>query len=227
MDLLPALVHEPAVPATAAVIWLHGLGADGSDFAPVVPHLGLDDVRFVFPHAPAMPVTVNGGYVMPSWYDIRTLDRVPDREDADHVRISADRVRALIAREVARGVPEERVVLAGFSQGAALALYTGLRHPRPLAGLICLSGYLVVEDTLEREASDAGRGATVLFGHGTEDDVVIVAAGRLAHDRVRALGASTEWHDWPMGHGVSPEEIGVVRRWLHGRLRRQVLAVGD
>ena len=219
MDLLPALVHEPAVPARACVIWLHGLGADGSDFAPLVPHLDLHDVRFVFPHVPSMPVTVNGGYVMPSWYDIKTFDRVPDREDADHVRLSAERVRALIAREVERGIPETRIVLAGFSQGAALTLYAGLRHPRPLAGLVVLSGYLVLEDALEREVTDAGRRTPVLFGHGTDDDVVIVAAGRLAHDRARALGVATEWHDWPMGHGVSPEEIAVVRRWLHQRLR--------
>src|SRR5688500_11867993 len=148
MDLLPALVHEPALPARASVIWLHGLGADGSDFAPIVPHMGLDDVRFVFPHAPPMPVTINNGYVMPSWYDIRSCDRVPDREDGDHVRQSADRVRALIAREVSRGVPEERIVLGGFSQGAAMTLYAGLRHPRALAGLVVLSGYLVLEDAL-------------------------------------------------------------------------------
>jgi phospholipase/carboxylesterase len=156
--------------------------------------------------------------VMPSWYDIRTFDRVPDREDAAHVRASAERIRALIAREVERGVPEHHIVLAGFSQGAALTLHTGLRHPRPLAGLIVLSGYLVLEETVEQELTPAGRATPVLFGHGTEDEVVSVAAGRLSHDRVRALGVATEWHDWPIGHAVSPEEIAVVRRWLHQRL---------
>jgi phospholipase/carboxylesterase len=218
-DLLPCLVHEPGGEVTGAVIWLHGLGADGSDFVPLVPHIGLPSTRFVFPNAPHAPVTINSGMVMPSWYDIRSLDHDrTDREDPAGVRASAELVRALIAREVDRGVPESRIVLAGFSQGGALALFTGLRHPAALAGIVCLSGYLVLDDTLDAEVTAAGRSAAVLFCHGTRDDVVPVAGGREAHRRVAALGASAAWHDFPMGHEVNAEEVRVIRRFLHERL---------
>lgn len=217
-DLLPCLEHEPPTRATGSIVWLHGLGADGYDFAPLVPHFGLPTVRFVFPHAPSEPVTINGGYVMPSWYDIRSLDHSrPDREDPAGVKRSMARVRALIAREVERGVPESRIVLAGFSQGGAMALYTGLRHPTPLLGIVVLSGYLVLDDALDAEATAAGRSASVWFGHGTEDDVVPIEGGREAHRRTAALGATVSWSHYRMGHSVDGDEIRDLRAWLHRR----------
>ncbi|MEQ1570052.1 MAG: alpha/beta fold hydrolase [Myxococcota bacterium] len=214
--LLDCVEHTPGGPVTGAVIWLHGLGASGNDFSPLVPHLQLPTVRFVFPHAPESAVTINAGYVMPSWYDIRSLDHEhPDREDPAGVQRSAEAVRALIAREVERGVPEHRIVLAGFSQGAAMALYTGARHPRRLAGWIALSGYLVLERALDVELTEAARGTPVFVGHGTRDEVVPIAGGREAHRRLAAAGVAAEWHDWPIGHEVSGEEVRAVARFLH------------
>lgn len=212
--MLDCLEHGPAGEVRGSVVWLHGLGASGDDFAPLVPHLGLPDVRFVFPHAPESPVTINGGMVMPSWYDIRSLDHAStDREDPAGVHASADLVRALIAREVERGVPEDRIVLAGFSQGAAMTLYLGLRHPRPLLGLMVLSGYLLLED--EPAGAPAG---PLFFAHGRRDEVVPMAGGRHAYDHVASRGEA-EWHDYPMGHEVCPQEIADIRAWLHARFR--------
>ncbi len=213
--MLDCLEHTPGGPVRGSVIWLHGLGASGYDFAPLVPHLGLPDVRFVFPHAPEAPVTINAGYVMPSWYDIRSLDHGrKDREDPAGVHASADAVRELVAREVSRGVPEDRIVLAGFSQGAAMTLYVGLRH-RPLLGLMVLSGYPILED--EPHGAPA---APLFFGHGRGDDVVPIAGGRAAYDAAVRAGAQAEWRDYAMGHEVRPEEIRDLRRWLHLRFGR-------
>jgi phospholipase/carboxylesterase len=220
--MLPCLEHTPPGDVTGSVIWLHGLGADGYDFAPLVPHLDLPSVRFVFPHAPAVPVTINGGMVMPSWYDIRSLDHArADREDPAGVRASEAQVRELLRREVERGVPASRIVLAGFSQGAAMALHTGLREPgpEPLAGIVVLSGYLVLEDALDAEVTPAGRASTALFCHGTRDDVVPIEGGREAHRRATALGVQAAWREWPIGHEASMEEIRAVREFLHARLR--------
>ena len=220
MDLLPCLEHTPGGEVRGSVVWLHGLGADGYDFAPLVPHLGLPHVRFVFPHAPEAPVTINGGHVMPSWYDIRSLDHAsPDREDPAGVRAASDHVRRLIHREVARGVREDRIVLAGFSQGAAVTLHTALRAGQPLAGVVVLSGYLVLQSTVEAEATAAGRAAPLFFGHGRNDEVVPIAGGRAAYEAALALeGVTAEWHDYPMGHEVRPEEIRDIRAFLHQRL---------
>lgn len=199
---------------------MHGLGADGNDFAPVVPILQLPDVRFVFPNAPTMPVTINGGAVMRSWYDIKTLDRSPDRESEPDIRASAKHIEALLAREVERGVPPHRTVLAGFSQGAAMALHVGVRHPQALAGIMVLSGYRLVPGTFETESSAANRGTPLLFCHGTHDDMLPLALGKEAHDYMRAHtdGAAIEWHEFPIGHSVCPEEIEIIARWLGERL---------
>lgn len=218
MSLLPCLeIEPPRPPATASVVWMHGLGADGHDFAPIVPHLHLPHVRFVFPHAPSMPVTINGGHVMPAWYDILTWQRGPGREVAAHIHASADRIGALIAREQERGVPAERIVLAGFSQGAAMALHVGLRHPERLAGIVALSGYLVLEDTVAAERSAANASTPLFVGHGTEDDVVPIEGGRHTYE-VLAEGRDATWRTYRMGHQVSPAEIVDLRTWLHARL---------
>jgi len=216
VDLLPCVELEPAVPATASVVWLHGLGADGHDFEPVVPHLGLPaqaPVRFVFPHAPKIPVTLNGGFVMPAWYDIRDVD-LRHRHDEAGIRKSALEVEALIAREGERGVAPDRIVLAGFSQGGAIALHVGLRHPHRLAGLIALSTYLVCGDDLEREASTANRETPILQVHGTEDPMVTHDRGVAARDALTALGYQVEWHEYPMQHQVCLEELQDIGRFL-------------
>ena len=215
--LLPCVEIEPSgAEASRCVIWLHGLGADGHDFEPVVPHLGLDPalgVRFVFPHAPAMPVTLNGGMMMPSWYDIEEVD-LRRSHDESGVRRSAAQVRALIERERARGVPAERVVLAGFSQGGAVALFEGLRHPRRLAGIMALSTYLVCEEALLSERSEANADVPVFQAHGSHDPMVGFDRGRDARDRLRELGHPVEWHDYPMQHQVCAEELEDIGAWL-------------
>lgn len=213
---LDTVEHWPAGPIRGSLIFLHGLGDTGFGFASVAPQLGLPGIRMVFPHAPVRPVTVNGGHEMPSWYDIRGFDRSPDRESAEDVVASAAQVEALIERERERGVPRSRVVLGGFSQGAALALYVGLRQREPLAGILALSGYLVVEDRLDAEVGD--RSAPVWFGHGTRDEVVVHAWGRHAYDRVTRLGCATSWQEWPMGHEVNAEELRGLRAFLADRL---------
>ena len=201
-------------PADASVIWLHGLGADGHDFEPVVPHLGAPPgTRFVFPHAPAIPVTVNGGMVMPAWYDILALD-LERRVDEDGVRRSADAVAALIGEERERGIPSERIVLAGFSQGGAIALHLGLRHPERLAGILALSTYLAVETGLEEERSAANAETPILQAHGTHDPMVRLERGEAARDRLTALGYSVTWKQYPIEHAVSMDEIQDVGAWL-------------
>ncbi|MCB9704770.1 MAG: alpha/beta hydrolase [Myxococcales bacterium] len=218
---LPCVEVEPERgAASAAVIWLHGLGADGHDFEPVVPLLGLPHARFVFPHAPPIPVTINGGWVMRAWYDIRTLEQRPDREDPRQIRASAARIAALLDRERARGIPSARIVLAGFSQGGAMALYTGLRYPAALAGLIALSAYMLLPETLPAELAPANQATPALLAHGRFDDLVPPFAGRAAHDQVRALPGEreVEWHEYPIGHEVSPPELAAVAAWLQRRI---------
>ncbi len=202
---------------TAAVIWLHGLGADGHDFEPIVPALGLSaPVRFVFPNAPTRPVTINGGMVMRAWYDIveMSLDR---RVDYDGIVESAQAIDALIAREIARGVPAERIVLAGFSQGGAVALHAGLRAPQRLAGLLILSSYLPFPQRLS-EHSAANAQTPVFFGHGTFDMVVPATHGRRAADVLRAAGQPVSFQTWPMAHAVHPDEVRAIGAWLTERL---------
>jgi phospholipase/carboxylesterase len=202
----------------ASVIWLHGLGADGHDFLPIVRELALAvAVRFVFPHAPMRPVTINDGAIMRAWYDVLALEG-PRREDEAGIRASARRVAALVAAELARGVPPGRVLLAGFSQGGAMALQVGLRHRVRLGGLLVLSGYLPLAHTVAAEASPAGRGTPVFLAHGTADPLVPLARARAARDRLAALGCPVEWHEYRMAHAVCEAEIRDVGAWLGAKL---------
>ncbi len=204
----------------ASVIVLHGLGADGSDFVPVAEALDLSAVgavRFVFPHAPVRPVTINGGYRMRAWYDILGTD-LQRREDDAGLRESADAIAALIDRERERGIAANRIVLAGFSQGCAMTLMTGLRYPERLAGLAGMSGYLPLAATTAAERSEANRDVPIFLAHGREDEIVAPARGLASRDALVALGHDVEWHDYPMGHSVCPQEIADLSRWLVERL---------
>lgn len=200
----------------ASVVWLHGLGADGHDFEPLVPELALADkvaVRFVFPHAPIRPVTVNGGYAMRAWYDI--LGVGPGfAEDETGIRDSAERVRGLIEREMARGIPAQRIVLAGFSQGGAIALHLGLRFPHRLAGIMALSTYLPLQASIEAESHTANADASIFMAHGTADTVIPIGRGRDARDCLSGLGYAVEWRDYPMAHEVCWEEVRTISAWL-------------
>ena len=214
--LLPRVELESAPNPSAAVIWLHGLGADGHDFAGLVPELDLSNcppIRFVFPHAPSMPVTVNGGYVMPAWYDILGPNLV-SQQDAAGIQASEQAIVALIAHEVARGIPAERIVLAGFSQGCAMALHTGLRLPQRLAGIMALSGYLPLADRLAAERHVANAQTPVFMAHGTQDPVVVLARGEASRDALAALGQPVQWHSYPMPHSLHPREISDISAFL-------------
>ena len=214
--LLPRVELESAPQPTAAVIWLHGLGADGHDFAGLVPELDLSNcppIRFVFPHAPSMPVTVNGGYVMPAWYDILGPDLV-SQQDASGIQSSERAIVALIAQEMARGIPAERIVLAGFSQGCAMALHTGLRLPQRLAGIMALSGYLPLADRITAERHAANVQTPVFMAHGTQDPVVAIARGEASRDALAALGQPVAWHSYPMPHSLHPQEISDISAFL-------------
>ncbi len=200
----------------ASVIVLHGLGADGSDFVPVAEALDLSAVgavRFVFPHAPVRPVTINGGYRMRAWYDILGTD-LQRREDEAGLRESARAIAALIDRERERGIAANRIVLAGFSQGCAMTLMTGLRYPERLAGLVGMSGYLPLAATTAAERSEANRDVPVFLAHGRDDEIVVPARGEASREALVALGHDVEWHSYPMGHSVCPQEIGDLNRWL-------------
>ena len=219
--LLPAIEIETGDRPRYAVIWLHGLGADGSDFEPVVPELRLDDspgVRFIFPHAPEMPVTCNGGYIMPAWYDIISLEPHSRRVDEAGIAHSRAAIRALIHRENERGIPCERIFLAGFSQGGAVAYVTALTHPEKLAGLIALSTYLPTPQLVIDEATAANRALPIFAAHGSEDDVVSPTLGRQARDFLVQQGYRSEWREYPMPHSVCLEEIVDIGAWLRPRL---------
>jgi len=215
-DQLEAIEIETAASPGASIIWMHGLGADGHDFVDVVPELGLParpGVRFVFPHAPMRPVTINGGYVMRAWYDIRDDDGVR-REDPAGVRASQRAIEALIAREKERGVPAAAIVLAGFSQGGAMALHTALRHTERLAGVMALSCSLPLSDTLAGEAAPANRDVSIFMAHGTHDPMIPMARALRAREVLTGLGYRLEWHEYPMPHSVCVEEIAHIGAWL-------------
>ena len=219
-ELLPAIEHETAASPRYSVIWLHGLGADGHDFAPIVPELVAVDwpaLRFVFPHAPVRPVTVNGGMPMRAWYDIVGFDLLAQQDEAG-IRASIAATEALIARENARGVPDERVFLAGFSQGGAIALAAGLRHASRLAGIVALSTYLPIADTLAAERSAANAAVPIFQAHGSFDPVVVPPRSSASRDLLQGLGYRVDWHSYPMAHAVCAEEIADLRRWLGARL---------
>jgi phospholipase/carboxylesterase len=213
---LETIEIETAPNPTVAVIWLHGLGADGNDFVPIVRELdlsGAPPIRFVFPHAPTMPVTINNGYVMRAWYDILGTD-LTHREDEAGLRKSQVLVEELIAREKARGIPSSRIVLAGFSQGCAMTLQTGLRHPEKLAGLLGLSGYLPIYTKLPAERHSANHDTPIFLAHGRSDPIVPIERAAKSRDILQTHGYKVEWHEYPMPHSVCEEEIADVSAWL-------------
>ena len=212
----PPIEIETAPQPTASVIWLHGLGADGRDFVPIVPELRLPSdlaIRFVFPHAPHRPVTINRGYVMRAWYDIAETE-FGRREDEAGIRESEQAVRALIQCETERGVASERIVLAGFSQGGAVVLHTGLRLPQRLAGIMALSTYLPLADTLKAEAHPANADVPIFMAHGTDDPIIPLALGESSADLLTRRGANLEWRTYEMEHSVCLDEIQDIAGWL-------------
>lgn len=206
--------------AEGSVIWLHGLGADGHDFEPIVPELRLDGLlklRFVFPHAPVRPVTINGGMAMRAWYDIIDFDR-DGPQDEKGIRESARLVEGLIGREQERGIAADRIVLAGFSQGGAIAIHTATRFRQRLAGLLALSSWLPLQDAFDKEVvaepESQSRDLPVLIAHGTFDPILPLALGEASRDSLKRAGFRPEWHSFPMAHSVCAEEIAAVRSWL-------------
>jgi len=200
----------------ASVIWLHGLGADGNDFVPLVPELQLPDtlgVRFIFPHAPHRPVTCNGGYVMRAWYDIYSLENTR-REDRDGMVESQHLVETLIQQEIHRGINPDRIILMGFSQGGAIALYTGLRFSHRLGGIGALSTYLPFANQIADERHDANNNVPIFMAHGLYDPVVSMALGETSCQALKGLGYSVQWHSYPMEHSVCLEEITDISQWL-------------
>ncbi len=219
--LLDAVQIETGPSPRVAVIWMHGLGADGHDFEPIVPEIDVPDglaVRFVFPHAPMRAVTINGGAVMRAWYDVTGLGGVR-REDEQGVRASQRDIEALIEREKTRGLSADQILLAGFSQGGAMALQTGLRHSERLAGLVVLSSFLPLPDAVAAEASPVNRDIPIFMAHGTHDPLIPLGRGRESRDRLLAIGYQIDWHEYPMPHSVCGEEIADVSAWLRKVLR--------
>jgi len=228
---MPYSLHEfadcvclvPPVKPTASVIWLHGLGADGHDFVPIVQELRLPPalaVRFVFPHARPRPITINNGYVMRAWYDIKSLERMRP-EDTDGIRESATVVDRYVEQEIATGIAANRIVIAGFSQGGAIALHAGLRYPQRLAGILALSTYLPLRDSVAAEASPANRDVPILMCHGINDPVLPHDLGSSSRDLLRELGYAIDWRSYPMEHQVCLEEIADISAWLQARLTPQ------
>ncbi len=222
--MLEFIEVETAPNPTVAVIWLHGLGADGNDFVPVVRELdlaGCPPIRFIFPHAETMPVTINNGYVMRAWYDIVVAD-LTRREDATGVRKSQASIEQLIVAQNEKGIPSERIILAGFSQGCARTLQTGLRYPKKLGGLLCLSGYLPIADSFEAERSAANASIPIFLAHGSSDPIVPISRAITAREILERFGYSVEWHSYPMPHSVCPQEVVDVSSWI-----RQVIGSLD
>jgi phospholipase/carboxylesterase len=217
-ELLETVEIESGNNPTAAVIWMHGLGADANDFVPIVKELDLSNcpaIRFVFPNAPQIPVTLNGGYIMRAWYDIATAGTdINKREDEAGLRLSQQQIDALIARENARGIPTDKIILAGFSQGCAMSLQTGLRHPQKLAGIMGLSGYVPLADKVAAERHAANQDTPIFLVHGASDPVIPIQRAQQSRDLLLSLGYTIEWHDYWMQHSVSPQEIIDIGNWL-------------
>ncbi|WP_133407288.1 alpha/beta hydrolase [Parashewanella tropica] len=219
-DPKQAIVIEPKTPATATVIWLHGLGDSGAGFAPVVPMLGLSEnhsIRFIFPHAPEQAVTINGGFVMRSWYDIKSMDLL-DRADIEGVKESEQRVHQFIQSQLDEGIESNKIILAGFSQGGVMSLFTGLRYPKPLAGIMALSCYLPNGDALPEGVSEANKSTPMLQHHGEQDPVVPIGAGEMAYKALTAAGYSSQWQTFMMPHSVLPEQLMIIGDWIKQRL---------
>lgn len=214
--MLPCIELETSPNPTCSVIWLHGLGADGNDFVPIIPELHLPAnpaIRFVFPSAPSMPVTVNGGYVMPAWYDIIGRNLM-DQEDTDGIKRSAALIIEMIEREVERGIDYRHIALAGFSQGCAMALYIGLRLPHQLAGILALSGYLPLASSFNLEKHSANQSTPIFMAHGTDDPVVALDRAQASHSLLEKLGYQVDWNEYPMEHSVNHEELKDISRFL-------------
>ena len=221
LQVLEAQTGNTGDSPVATILIMHGLGADGNDFVPIAQQLDLSPVgpvRFLFPFAPVISVTINGGMAMPAWYDILAADLVR-REDEAGLRSSQASIEALIANEKSRGMPASRIVVAGFSQGCAMALMVGLRHAEPLAGIVGLSGYLPLADKMAAERSPASLQTPIFMGHGTRDGVVMLPRATASRDALKAMGYTVDWHDYPMEHSVCPQEIADLQKWL-----RRVLA---
>jgi len=225
MDILPHIELVTGDKPKGTVIWLHGLGADGWDFVPLVREVPLPEglaLRFIFPHAPVRPVTLNNGYEMRAWYDIemQDLERKPDERG---IRASQVQVNALIEREKARGMAADKIVLAGFSQGGAIALQAGLRHPETLGGIAALSTYLTLQDSLDREASAANKSTSIFMAHGTEDPVIPMALAEASRKALESRGMRVEWHAYAMPHSVCGEEVEALGAWLEARFASRIL----
>ena len=219
-NLLECVEVATGAAPSASVIWMHGLGADGYDFVPVVKEMDVNTlpglaggIRFIFPHAPMRPVTINGGMVMRAWYDIKMVDLVRQEDDAG-LRASQVECEKLIAREVARGIPAQRIVIAGFSQGGAIALQTGLRHPEKLGGLMVLSSYLPLAASAAAEAGVASRQTPIFMAHGRSDPMINLDRAEKSRDQLEQLGCAVEWRVYPMEHSLCVEEIADIRTWL-------------
>lgn len=215
-SLLPYIEINPSVPAIGAVILLHGLGADGNDFVPMVKELRLPTdipLRFIFPNAPLRPVTINNGYVMPAWYDIISMN-IDQRADQNGLNESVNALNQLIDNEIKLGTPSEKILLAGFSQGAVIALTCGLRTPLPLAGILAMSGYLPHAEELAKNADNANRKTPIFIGHGTQDPIVPYNAGQMAFETLKNAGFAAQWHSYAMAHSVCEKEIQDIASWL-------------
>jgi phospholipase/carboxylesterase len=218
--ILPHIALETARNPRHSIIWLHGLGADGSDFVTIADEMKLPvAVRYIFPHAPKQPVTINGGFIMRSWYDIVATD-IGSRQDAAGVRASQAEIEKLIAQEKSKGVPVANIFIAGFSQGGAVALHTGLRHGEPLGGILALSTYLPLADTLTAEASPANQNTPIFMAHGRSDPVVPYTLGQTSKELLQAQGYSLDWHEYAMPHSVCQEEVHDIEDWLSKLLQR-------
>jgi len=220
-ELLEAIIINPQSEPKAVVIWLHGLGADGNDFEPIVAELNLPDsaaIKFVFPHAPKIPITVNGGYVMRAWYDIVSAD-LEAQQDAEGMKRSAQQLNDLIDAEIKSGIPADKIILAGFSQGGAIILHAGLRYPKRLGGIMVLSSYVPLADTLAIEKNSANQDVPIFYAHGEQDDVIPIGFAKQSRDLLIEQGYDVEWNSYPMSHAVIPEEIDAIGIWLKKALK--------
>ncbi len=221
--MLDSIQHDTGDNPTFSVIWLHGLGADGHDFEPIVPELMLSptiNVRFIFPHAPFQPVTINGGMVMRSWYDILSVEIAREIDEAG-IKRSTEQVRGLINQEIERGIASDNIILAGFSQGGAIALHTGLTYEKPLLGILALSTYIPIQDSVTGDAGQANSTVPIFMGHGMYDPVVPFKLGQQSYDYLRSRGYNVEWHSYPMQHAVNLDEIRDVGTWMTTLLENQ------
>jgi phospholipase/carboxylesterase len=210
---LETISIETSLPIKHSVIWLHGLGADGHDFAPIVPDLNMPNTRFIFPHAPHKPITMNNGYEMRAWYDLFGLS-LQHQQDEAGMREMQNRIEGLIAIEVAQGITESNIVLAGFSQGGAMALFTALRHPKKLGGILALSTYVCLKEKLAEEANPANKDVPILMAHGSFDSVITLDTCLVSRNLLESLDYNVEWHEYPMAHSVCAEEIDDISRFL-------------